>query len=299
MDIIGYLDFTRFSRRLLTSTTGGGHAASQVIRLASNLLMTRLLYPEMFGLMAIAIVLIIGINMLSDLGLRQNIVQSPCSHIPLIPAIPRHSDQYCLRFPQNSCFYDVCVRLGRPLVQLYSYRYDIANYSYQKNHYMKLSYFTQGRDNNFNLIRFIASLSVLITHSFALALGTPGAEPFRKSLGMTIGEISVDVFFITSGFLVTASLLYRKNTIEFIWARFLRIFPALLVMLLLTVLVVGPVFTTLPLSNYLTHKDTFRYFAKCLTLFFGVEYTLPGVFNQNALMAHFGQCHMKLKCTQL
>ena len=149
--------------------------------------------------------------------------------------------------------------------------------------YMKLAHFTQGRDNNFNLIRFIASLSVLVTHGFALALGTPDAEPFRKSIGMTIGEISVDVFFITSGFLVTASLLYRKNVVEFIWARFLRIFPALLAMLLLTVLVIGSVFTTLSLSNYLTHKDTFKYLAKCSTLFFGVEYRLPGVFNQKAI----------------
>lgn len=52
----------------------------QIIRLASNLLMTRLLLPEMFGLMAIANVLIFGINMLSDFGLRQNIIQSARGH---------------------------------------------------------------------------------------------------------------------------------------------------------------------------------------------------------------------------
>ncbi len=37
--------------------------------------MTRLLVPEMFGLMALAHVLITGVNLFSDLGLRQNIVQ--------------------------------------------------------------------------------------------------------------------------------------------------------------------------------------------------------------------------------
>lgn len=36
---------------------------------------------------------------------------------------------------------------------------------------MKLSNFTQSRDNNFNIIRIVAALAVLITHSYALATG--------------------------------------------------------------------------------------------------------------------------------
>ncbi len=51
---------------------GLGHA----IRLGSNLLMTRLLVPEMFGVMAIAAMIMYGLALFSDLGLRQNIVQS-------------------------------------------------------------------------------------------------------------------------------------------------------------------------------------------------------------------------------
>lgn len=53
-----------------------GHFISQGIRLGGNLITTRLLMPELFGIMAIANVLLIGIEMLSDLGVRQNIVQS-------------------------------------------------------------------------------------------------------------------------------------------------------------------------------------------------------------------------------
>lgn len=146
---------------------------------------------------------------------------------------------------------------------------------------MKLSNYSQGRDNNFNLIRIIAALAVLVTHSFALAIGTADAEPFRKSLGMTMGSIAVDVFFITSGFLVTSSLLNRQSTIEFIWARVLRIFPALIVMLLLTVFVLGVIFTTLPTLTYLSLPQTYIYFAKCATLITGVAYNLPGVFDSN------------------
>jgi O-antigen/teichoic acid export membrane protein len=53
-----------------------GYAVSQVIRFGSNLLMTRLLVPEMFGVMAIATIVMVGLAMFSDLGLRQSIVQS-------------------------------------------------------------------------------------------------------------------------------------------------------------------------------------------------------------------------------
>jgi len=54
-----------------------GYGLGQVIRLGSNLIMTRLLVPEMFGVMAIATMVAVILGMLSDIGLRQNIVRSP------------------------------------------------------------------------------------------------------------------------------------------------------------------------------------------------------------------------------
>lgn len=54
----------------------GGHVSSQVIRLASNLVMTRLLVPEMFGVMAIASMVLLGIGLFSDLGTNQSVIQS-------------------------------------------------------------------------------------------------------------------------------------------------------------------------------------------------------------------------------
>lgn len=61
----------------------GGHVLGQVIRLGSNLLMTRLLVPEAFGLMGIVIVLMIGFALFSDLGIGQNIVRSSRGDDPL------------------------------------------------------------------------------------------------------------------------------------------------------------------------------------------------------------------------
>ncbi|WOH53725.1 oligosaccharide flippase family protein [Bradyrhizobium sp. sBnM-33] len=53
-----------------------GFGLSLLIRLGSNLLMTRLLVPEMFGVMAIASTVMVGLAMFSDVGLKQNVVQS-------------------------------------------------------------------------------------------------------------------------------------------------------------------------------------------------------------------------------
>jgi O-antigen/teichoic acid export membrane protein len=52
-----------------------GFAASQGIRLVTTLVMTRLLVPSMFGVMAIALMVNMIASLLTDLGIRQNIVQ--------------------------------------------------------------------------------------------------------------------------------------------------------------------------------------------------------------------------------
>jgi O-antigen/teichoic acid export membrane protein len=58
------------------SWTLTGSALNYAIRLGSNLVITRLLVPQMFGVMAIAMMVMTGLAMFSDFGLTQNIVQS-------------------------------------------------------------------------------------------------------------------------------------------------------------------------------------------------------------------------------
>ncbi len=53
-----------------------GDVAKHAISLGTNLVMTRLLVPEMFGVMALASTFIVGAALFSDLGLTQNIIQS-------------------------------------------------------------------------------------------------------------------------------------------------------------------------------------------------------------------------------
>lgn len=144
---------------------------------------------------------------------------------------------------------------------------------------MRLANLAHGRDNNFNLIRMAAALIVLVSHSLPLSIGSPDAEPLHARFGMSTGRMAVDLFFVASGFLVTASLLARRDVVQFAWARVLRIFPALVVVVLLTVFGLGVVFTSLPLDEYFADNQTQRYLLKGVTLFAGVGYTLPGVFD--------------------
>ncbi|MES2039972.1 MAG: acyltransferase [Pseudomonadota bacterium] len=143
---------------------------------------------------------------------------------------------------------------------------------------MRLSECIGSRDNNLNLLRMVAALAVLIGHSFAL-LAQP--EPWGALTGMTPGSVAVDVFFIVSGMLVTGSLVNKQSVIDYVCARALRIFPALICMLLLTVFVLGPYFSNLPLTVYFSAAETWQYLLKCASLLSGVSYVLPGVFAQN------------------
>jgi O-antigen/teichoic acid export membrane protein len=55
--------------------TGGSFFAFQLIRFASNLILTRLLVPEAFGLMFVATAVMIGLAMFSDVGIRASVIR--------------------------------------------------------------------------------------------------------------------------------------------------------------------------------------------------------------------------------
>ncbi|CAN5169245.1 acyltransferase [soil metagenome] len=134
--------------------------------------------------------------------------------------------------------------------------------------------------NNFDAARLIAASLVLVTHCYELA-GKLNAEPlyFFSSGTLRMSTVGLYVFFFTSGYLVSQSFFTTANTLQFIWKRFLRIYPALIVVVILTVFIAGPVFTTLHVKNYFFHADTAKYL---LTISgFYIRYQLPGVFTNN------------------
>lgn len=137
-----------------------------------------------------------------------------------------------------------------------------------------------GRNNNFNLIRVIAAGSVLISHAFPIVLGPAATEPLADIAPTNLGRLAVAVFFAISGFFIAKSFDRRGSLAEFCVARFLRIYPALTAVLLLTVVGIGPLFTHLPLSDYFSERATWTYLPHNLSLF-RLQWTLPGVFSAN------------------
>ncbi|RKF15363.1 polysaccharide biosynthesis protein [Roseovarius spongiae] len=76
--LITAMSGNRLTARLLRSTSWVlvGFGGAQAIRLASNLILTRILFPEAFGLMALVTVITVGLMMFSDVGIGPSISQS-------------------------------------------------------------------------------------------------------------------------------------------------------------------------------------------------------------------------------
>lgn len=92
------------------------------------------------------------------------------------------------------------------------------------------------RHNSLNFLRLVLALVVVINHALPLAA-------FRVVGGVNgtgFGEIAVYGFFGISGFLITGSAL-RNRAGRYLWQRFLRIFPAFWVCLVVTAFIFGVV----------------------------------------------------------
>jgi peptidoglycan/LPS O-acetylase OafA/YrhL len=138
------------------------------------------------------------------------------------------------------------------------------------------------QSNSFDLLRLICALLVIYGHSFAITLkGNPGGQVdiIETYIGCHSSSIAVYIFFFLSGLLVTNSLLNGRNSLHFIAARFFRIYPALIVLLLVTTFVIGPLISSKSFFDYLSNIAILKYFFGNLFLF--SQYELPGLFNFN------------------
>lgn len=127
------------------------------------------------------------------------------------------------------------------------------------------------RLNNFDALRLLAAVAVVVSHSFAIA-GDP-----QPTIGvMDLGTIGVVVFFGISGFLISQSWTMDPNLWRFTAKRVLRIMPALLVVLSVTALLVGPLVSSLAPGQYFQQSGTWTYLLQN-TLMVTTD-VLPGVF---------------------
>ena len=135
------------------------------------------------------------------------------------------------------------------------------------------------RVNNFDFLRLVFASFVILTHSYPLS--GQGEADFLQQI--TANQISfswlgVKRFFIISGFLIFKSMLRAENLSDYFWKRLLRLFPALLVVLFLTIILAPSVYDShVP---YLHNAAVYSYIPQNLSLYF-FQYNIPGVFENN------------------
>jgi len=120
---------------------------------------------------------------------------------------------------------------------------------------------------------------VIISHSYAL-LGRERDEPLLHSVNLLFSGIGVSGFFVLSGFLIYQSVLNTTTIGVFIKKRFWRIFPGLIVVVLLCSLILGPLVSSLSFRAYFTSTQTYDYLLRNILLI-PSDNILPGVFQHN------------------
>ncbi len=140
---------------------------------------------------------------------------------------------------------------------------------------------TPKHNNNFDLIRLGAALLVLVSHSLLITqTRLPG--PLAETLSTAqIGRLGVEIFFVVSGYLVSASWRSDPNRVRFAARRALRIFPGLIVVVIITAFDVAALMTTESFGAYMRDDQPWRY----LTAFgfFPDPARIPTVFANNPL----------------
>jgi peptidoglycan/LPS O-acetylase OafA/YrhL len=149
----------------------------------------------------------------------------------------------------------------------------------------------RGIGPGFDSIRLLLALIILVSHAKLIAGDITAGETLVKGaiaafqhepeitgLLRPLKVALVPLFFALSGFLVTGSALRMHEVGGFLLARAVRIFPALIVEVALSALVLGPLLTTVALKDYFSEASFFSYFGNVLGF---VHLYLPGVFLEN------------------
>ncbi len=94
--------------------TIGAFGAGQIIRLGTNIILARLLAPQLFGLMLIVSTVRFGIELMSDIGIGQNIIYSPNANEPDF-----YNTAWSLQLIRSVGLFLLIVAVSSPLAHFY------------------------------------------------------------------------------------------------------------------------------------------------------------------------------------
>jgi peptidoglycan/LPS O-acetylase OafA/YrhL len=128
------------------------------------------------------------------------------------------------------------------------------------------------RVNNFDAIRLLGAVLVLVGHAYPL-FGRDATNPLIW--GTHIQVAGLILFFSLSGYLIATSWNLDSRLLPYLQKRSLRIFPALIVVTLASMFVLGPVLSRLSVGDYLANPNLWQYLKNIVL---SPVYALPGVF---------------------
>jgi peptidoglycan/LPS O-acetylase OafA/YrhL len=135
-----------------------------------------------------------------------------------------------------------------------------------------------GRASGFDYLRIGLAISIIAAHSCLTSYGLAANDALYAGAMGRVCNLLVPMFFALSGYLVAGSLDRSRTLIIFLGHRAIRILPALIVEVVFSALILGPILTNLPLHSYFTDPLLFKYM---LNVIGEMHYLLPGVFVDN------------------
>lgn len=133
-----------------------------------------------------------------------------------------------------------------------------------------------GNRNNFDVLRLLLALSVMLVHVHILS----GAEELGFVDRLFNSRDAVFGFFVISGYLISMSYGRSRSVLDFVIKRGRRVLPGYVVVVLFCALV-GTFWSSMSTAEYFRSKDLFRYLAANLTFLNFLQPSLPGLFTEN------------------
>ena len=132
--------------------------------------------------------------------------------------------------------------------------------------------------NNFDLLRILFAWFVIVSHSYVLN-GDGATDPLFEMTQQTFlfSFIGVKGFFIISGYLIFKSMVVSTSVFEYLVKRVLRIFPALAVVLLVTLAAVYFIYPS-NMPPFFSNKEVYAYFLGNIILF-KPHFFISGIFS--------------------
>lgn len=140
------------------------------------------------------------------------------------------------------------------------------------------------KNNNFDFLRFLFAVLVVVSHAFPLAGDNESSQwIYQVTNGqIVLANIGLNGFFIISGYFIFQSLERSRSLYDYFRKRFLRLFPALFIVLLLTIFLTPLVYNS-PIAFY-ANKDVYTYLPNNLLLY-NFQSSIKGIFDTNAYHA--------------